>query len=70
MCISGISWGETRPEFGAKNITTSDFLGLHQSRKVGMASKFVTKDTRFGGRGGSFGLHILRSKTSSVVMKN
>jgi len=67
MSISGISWGVMRPELGAKNITTSDFLGFHHSRKVGTASKFVTKATRLGG---SFGLQILRSQTSSVVMKN
>jgi len=58
MSISGISWGVMRPEREAKNITTSYFLGFHQSRKVGTASKFVTKATRLGG---SFGLHILRS---------
>ena len=51
MSISGISWGVMRPEFGGKNITTSYFLGFHQSRKVGTASKFVTKDIRFGGGG-------------------
>ena len=60
MSISGISWGVMRPELGAKNITTSDFLGFHHSRKVGTASKFVTKPPRLGVRlGFTFCVHKL-----------
>ena len=65
MSISGIQWGVMRTELGAKNITTNDFLGFQQSRKVRTVCKFVTKIT--------LGVRLFFSfcvQTSSLITKN